>query len=283
MNHLIQQSPEWHNLRKSKIGASDAPAIMEVSPWKTPYQLWVEKLGLAEQKQTIWMKIGIEKEEEARQAFEKETGIIVFPEVVFSNEYDWMMASLDGIDIERKHIVEIKCAGKEDHECAMDGEIPEKYYPQLQHQMIVCNLDKAFYFSYSDNSYKVLEIYRDKEYNSLLIEKESMFFKCLEELNPPSLIDKDFIHRNDEIWKETANKWLEINSKMKSLEKEEKEIRDLLLKMADGRNIKGAGISISKVNRKGSVDYNSIPELKKINLNEYRKDNIISFKISREN
>ncbi len=48
MSALIQHSNEWLELRKNKIGASDAPIIMKVSPWKTPYRLWEEKLGLTE-------------------------------------------------------------------------------------------------------------------------------------------------------------------------------------------------------------------------------------------
>ena len=100
MNVYIQQTPEWLELRRKKIGASDAPCIMGVSPWKTPYELWLEKLTGKEQSQTWAMKEGIRKEEEARTEFEKQTGIIVFPKVLISDKYDWMMASLDGIDIE---------------------------------------------------------------------------------------------------------------------------------------------------------------------------------------
>ena len=119
MSALIQQSNEWLELRKNKIGASDAPVIMHVSPWKTPYQLWEEKLGLKESFSSSAMKRGLEMEESARKAFEKETGLVVFPQVLFHKEHEWMMASLDGIDIEGKNIVEIKCPGKVDHEIAL--------------------------------------------------------------------------------------------------------------------------------------------------------------------
>ena len=42
---------------------------------------------------------------------------------------NWMIASLDGIDIDNKTLVEIKCPGEIDHSCAMDGQVPEKYPP----------------------------------------------------------------------------------------------------------------------------------------------------------
>lgn len=43
--NLLQNTQEWEKFRLQKIGASDAPIIMGVSPWKTPFQLWLEKTG----------------------------------------------------------------------------------------------------------------------------------------------------------------------------------------------------------------------------------------------
>ena len=44
MSALIQQTDEWLEMRRNKIGASDAPIIMEVSPYKKPNQLMEDKL-----------------------------------------------------------------------------------------------------------------------------------------------------------------------------------------------------------------------------------------------
>ena len=219
MSALIQQSNEWLELRKNKIGASDAPVIMHVSPWKTPYQLWEEKLGLKESFSSYAMKRGLEMEERAREAFEKETGLVVFPQVLFHKEHEWMMASLDGIDIEGKNIVEIKCPGKVDHEIALSGNIPEKYFPQLQHQMAICELDKAYYFSYSDNSSKVIVVNRDESYIKNMICKEVEFYDCVQNLTAPRMIERDFIQKEDDIWIETAAKWKQIKNQMTQLEK----------------------------------------------------------------
>lgn len=40
---LKQNSADWTEWRKSGLGASDAPIIMEKSPWSTPYKLYLEK------------------------------------------------------------------------------------------------------------------------------------------------------------------------------------------------------------------------------------------------
>lgn len=146
--NLTQNTPEWHEYRRKKIGASDAPIIMEASPWKTPYQLWLDKTCKMTSPSTLPQKRGLEMEEAARQSFEKMTGMIMFPKVMEHSEIDWMMASLDGIDMEGTAIVEIKCPGQVDHDIAKQGEIPEKYIPQLQHQLAVTGLEMVYYFSF---------------------------------------------------------------------------------------------------------------------------------------
>jgi putative phage-type endonuclease len=148
---LTQNTPEWLEFRRKKIGASDAPIILEVSPWKTPYQLWLEKTSGSLPPSTVRQKRGLELEELARQVFEKKTGMIMFPKVVLHPSLDWMMASLDGIDIDGQAIVEIKCPGQTDHDVAKTGKVPEKYIPQLQHQLAVTGVEIAYYFSFDGN------------------------------------------------------------------------------------------------------------------------------------
>lgn len=191
---MKQNTPEWLEMRKNKIGASDAPVIMEVSPWKTPYQLWEEKLGVRKSPLlTKAMRHGVEMEPIARAEFEKMTGIPVFPEVRFHPEREWMMASLDGVDIEGKYAVEIKCPkSSADHEMAMNGIVPEKYIPQLQHQMEVCGLEMIFYFSFYGSSAKIIEVGRDDTYLCFLVKKESEFWRCIQDFEPP-----ETDHRND--------------------------------------------------------------------------------------
>src|SRR3990167_9543260 len=50
MTTLIKSTTEaeWREVRRQGIGASDAPAIPGLSPWKSPIQLYADKLGLAE-------------------------------------------------------------------------------------------------------------------------------------------------------------------------------------------------------------------------------------------
>lgn len=281
--HCIQQTAEWHEMRQEKIGASDAPIIMGVSPWKTPYQLWEEKVGLSKNnKQTEWMKRGLDLEEEARKVFERETGLIVFPTVMFHKEHEFMMASLDGITIEGKHAVEIKCPGKVDHFKAMSGEIPEKYYPQLQHQLEVTGLDMIYYLSYTKDTWRIIEVQRDQTYIEKLLNEEKKFFKKVKAIEAPSLTPKDFVHKDDDLWRYAAEEWIKCQEQIKQLKEKEEELRVSLICMAGELNACGHGIRVSKFARKGPVDYSEIPELKIMDLDQYRKGIVEGWRLSKE-
>lgn len=280
MSALVQQTPEWLELRKNKIGASDAPVIMEVSPWATPLQLWETKLGFRFTNQTVFMKYGLVTEEAARQAFEQKTGHIVFPAVLFHKEHDWMMASLDGIDIEHKIVVEIKCPGQKDHELALKGSVPDKYYPQLQHQIEVAGVDFAYYWSYTGQSSALIKVDRNQPYIDDMLKKESDFYQCMMDLEAPAMIERDFVDMNDDIWLETAKKWAHVNTQLKSLERIEKDLRSTLIHMAGKSNCKGGGIRLSRSMRKGSIDYAGIDELRGIDLEPYRKPPVESWRLT---
>lgn len=276
---IRQNTPEWLQMRKEKVGASDAPVIMEVSPWKTPYQLWQDKLSTTVPTQNYAMMRGHEMEPVARAAFEKTMDLLVTPMVKIHPKHEWMMASLDGVDPSGEHIVEIKCAGKDDHALAVSGQIPQKYYPQLQHQLEVCQLERAYYFSFDGFNGVVVMVHRDEKYIKEMISKEQEFLECVNEFNPPKLTERDYVQKNDQSWLDIALKWRSINQQMQLLEKQEKSMREQLISLSENQNCIGGGIKISKSIRKGTVDYTKIPEFINVNLDDYRKSPVEYWKI----
>ncbi len=281
MHAYQQNTEEWLEMRKGKIGASDAGVIMEVSPWSTPYALWEEKVGIRPSKpSTRNMERGNALEESAREAFMAMTNIVVFDQVVFHPQYEWMMASLDGIDIEGKHIVEIKCPGPEDHGLAVNGFVPKKYYPQLQHQMEVTGLDNAYYFSYDGKQGVIVNVERDQEYIDQLIKKEAEFYECMQSLEPPKLTERDYVERTDELWVNTAEAWLKIQNELEDLKALEEDLRETLVHLSGKTNSTGCGIKISRVLRKGNIDYKRIPELQGVDVELYRKPTTECWRIS---
>lgn len=278
---MVQGTPEWHEQRKRMIGGSDAPIIMGKSPWKTPYQLWLYKMGIApEEEPTEQMKLGTENEPIARLAFEEQTGILVEPQVVFSEKYPWMIASLDGMDGSMKNIVEIKCCGKADHELAEKGEVPEKYKWQLIHQMIACELEECFYFSFHKGEGICVKYKLEQEPVDQLLDKEREFFRCMEEFEPPMMSDRDFIERNDEEWLEKSRHWLSVHRQVQELNSLEAALRKDLIALAGKSSSRGAGIRLSKTFRRGTIDYKEIEKDLGISLDKYRKAGSESWRLS---
>jgi putative phage-type endonuclease len=273
-----QGSPEWHALRKTKITATDAAVILGVSPWKTRAQLYNEKLS--EETTTFAndrMQRGLALEPIARSLFTIQTGIFVEPAVLVK---DWAMASLDGISEDGTQIVEIKCPGDKDHALSVIGKVPDHYYPQLQHQMYVCDLQEAYYFSFDGVDGVWLKVNRDEDYITKMIEEEQKFYQCLVNKTPPQSSETEYVERDDKEWEQFASRWKLVTDSIKSLEKEEEELRSQLVSLSGQYNTKGAGVSLCQIQRRGSVDYSKIPELKSIDLEVYRKSSITSWRLT---
>lgn len=194
MQNLEQGTPEWLAVRRKHITATDASVILNMNPWKSPYILWREKLGLDElPPPNEAMLRGTEMEPFAREYLCGLTQRHFEPEVVFSSQSPFMMASLDGITLERDIIVEIKCPGKKDHDTAKKGHVPLKYFPQVQHQLYVCELEKALYFSFDGEKGVVLEIYRNERFIDEMLLWEEKFYQCMVSLEPPEKVGSDYI------------------------------------------------------------------------------------------
>jgi putative phage-type endonuclease len=279
MSALIQGSPEWVQMRQSMIGASDAAVILGLSKWATPFQLWEQKLGLRDVEISSAMLRGTAMEEEARKEFENLQGVNVFPEVVFSKVYPWMMASLDGISLDGKTVVEIKCVNKRDHQTALDGHVPDHYYPQCQHQLAVTGLPFMYYFSYDAMNPATVTVLRDDVFIADMIAKENEFYRCMMEFEPPSLCDRDYVERDDEEWKKTADMYLSAQKSRKILEDHEEIYRKELIRLSEGKNSIGGGVKATRFHRKGNVQYAKVPELQGVNLEPYRKPPVETWRI----
>jgi putative phage-type endonuclease len=287
---IEQNTTEWSKFRRNHIGASDAPVILKQSPWKTPYYLWQEKLGLKDgPEENEAMKRGKEKEEQARKGFIKQIGRWHAPHVIKNSSYPFMCASMDGACIYSpgknqpwvvKSAVEIKVPGRLDHECAMDGVIPEKYIPQLMHQMIVCNLESIFYFSWNETSSKILEFARDCDLEIKLLVEEENFWKCVQNLEEPDLTEKDYKMRTDQEFMQAAEEWKKANEMRKNAQEKEDNCRKKLIELAQNDCCRTETLRLTKYMRKGSIPYTEIPLIKEMNLESYRKPPSLLWRIS---
>ncbi len=269
---LEQGSSAWISLRKNKITATDTAKVLGHNPWCSAYALWEEKLGFREvQVLNDKMLEGNILEEKARNRFNLEHSSDYIPLVLEHEINSFQIASLDGMN-SKGEILEIKC-GKASHEMAKEKKIPHYYFCQLQKQMWVAERGYATYMSYrSDDDLIHWIVDRDDKFIKEMNEKESEFyFEYLMKLQSPPLTDKDYVKREDMEWYMAADFYIKAKKEREAKEKEEEQCKEVLLKLSEGKSTKGCGIMVSKIVRKGNVDYNSIPELQSIDLEKYRK------------
>lgn len=211
---IKQGSRDWLDWRGKGLGASDAPAIMGISPWSTPFQLWLEKTGLGERMPSnefavAAMRRGNDLEPVARKLVEAELGLF-FPALAATHDvHEFIRASFDGYHEETNTLLEIKCPSKVDHAEALKGRVPKKYFPQLQHQFLVSGAKTCIYASYDGKeSLALVTVYPDSIYIGRLTQALVSFWGNVNRMEAPVATDKDVKAIVDNV-----NKSLEILQK----------------------------------------------------------------------
>lgn len=181
--NLVQGTLPWLRWRDGGLGGSDAPVVMGVSPYLTAEKLLLEKLGAEHRERNFAMRRGCRLEPQARAAVEKALGMPIAPCCGQDDAEDWLRCSFDGIDFWGEVTVEIKCPNIKEHLATLAGKVPEKYYPQCQHALLVSGTPKLVYASYSqkeglaeDQQLALVEVRPDANYLTQLIAKEREFW-----------------------------------------------------------------------------------------------------------
>lgn len=270
----LQGTQEWIDLRREKITATDASVIMQVNPWKNLHQLYEEKIYGSIRYVNSRMKRGLELEPIARELFISKTGISVTPKIAVKG---WQMASLDGINEDHSVLVEIKCPSDAHHDIAVAGRVPDLYYPQVQHQMHVCNLKKCFYFSFDGFDGVIVEVKKNETYVKQMIEKEWDFYQKIKNKNMPDKYQNLDFNKD---WQDLSAHYIEISDKIKELQFQQEQIKRKIVFLSGEKDSIGAGICLAKFSKKGHVQYHKIPELKGVDVEKYRSSNITGWKIT---
>ena len=263
----------WLEWRREGIGASDAPVIMEVSPYTTVYQLWEEKVFGATEKSNYAIDRGNRIEPLAMNYFMEQTGITVEQQVLATHsEHTWMRASLDGYNRDLGILVEAKSCMN------LPSEVREDHWVQVQHQMAVVDLSKASVVYHNENEGVIFEVERDEKFIAKMIKKEQAFMEKVINLQEPSLSERDFVNQNgSENWKLLSYRYAHAVERIKELEEVKKFLVSQLILEADGKRSEGYGIKLNHITKKGTIDYKNVPSILAMSeeeLNKYRKDPI---------
>lgn len=160
--NLIQGTPEWHAHRASHFNASDAPAMMGCSPYKTRGQLVREfATGAAIEHDAATLQRfadGHRFEELARPLAEKIIGEDLFPVTGTHGKYS---ASFDGLTLLEDKAFEHKSLN-DDLRLAMpvdggDACLPLHYQVQMEHQAMVSGAERVLFMASKWNGDELVE------------------------------------------------------------------------------------------------------------------------------
>lgn len=147
IHNVRQGSAEWLALRRDFFTASEAPAMMGVSPYMTRAELLLMKAtGLAPQevtddKQALFDR-GHEAEAQARAILEAREDCDFYP-IVASD--DNLLASVDGATFDRATLFEHKLYNDALAAQIAAGELGPEYYWQLEQQLLVLGADRVIF------------------------------------------------------------------------------------------------------------------------------------------
>ena len=256
---LEQGSLEWHEHRAKYRNASEAGAVMGVSPYQTPRELWESKNGIGKPFQgNVATDYGIAMEPEALAMFEELWETELEPTVFVDGEYS---ASLDGYSVS-SIMVEIKCPyQKQQSKLWQTEEIPEHYYWQMVHQQMVCKAKRCYFFVYiDDNHYRVTPMLPNQGDIEKLRAAWDDFYA-----NPP---EPKFQNRDDLI--PLAEEYAALKAAADDANKKLKETETQLKQSCEVSSVAG-NVQIQTICKKGTIDYKSIPDIKEVDLESYRK------------
>ena len=282
IERLHQNTREWQQWRRAGIGSSDAPVVMGDSRFKTPRMLWSIKTGKAQEgRESPAARRGRQLEQSARSAYETQTGIQMEPMCLVHQRWDWMRASLDGFSFDGAVVLEIKCPwNTRDQVTVREGKIPVHHYAQLQHQLEVSEAREAHYWSFDGASGILVRVEPDREYIARLVEAEAGFWRRVLENCWPDETEDELDLSADPEWRVAARRYREAKTRLDQAALAEEAARQRLSSMASARRTWGGGVEVVKGARKGAVDYASIPELRQVDLERYRKPPVEVVKIN---
>lgn len=145
---IIQGTPEWHEFRSRHLNASDAPAMMGESPYKTRDELLREKAtgvaaDVSEETQRRF-DAGHRFEALARPLAEKIIGEELYPVVGSEGKFG---ASFDGMTMLGDVIFEHKTLNAALAAISPDEQLPLHYRIQMEHQLMVSGAEKCLFMA----------------------------------------------------------------------------------------------------------------------------------------
>ncbi len=220
----------FHADRLTGVGGSDAAALLGLSPWRTPLQLYLEKVGEgpAPEPPTDAQRWGTMLEALVRQEYCNVTGdTVTVPATMLRHpRYPWMIGHLDGITGSGK-VYEGKTARFATGwgEPGTD-EIPDYYLAQVQHYLMLTGADAADVAVLIHGSdFRIYTVPADPELQALLVEEEGAFWQRVVNRQPPDPVTVEDAARR---WRRSRPQGVQASEEVLALVQQLRDTREAL-------------------------------------------------------
>jgi putative phage-type endonuclease len=186
----------WLAERRKGIGASDAPAAIGLSPWKSKFALWAEKAGLAEPddlSDSEPAEFGIRLERPIAEAFADRTGRVVnmWPqyEIVRDPDRHWLGCTPDAVQESERGEGGLQIKNVSQYKAAewADGP-PLMYEVQCQIEMHVCGWEwETLCCLIGGNKLRYFDLERNDKFLAAMIPELHEFWQRVETRTPPEV------------------------------------------------------------------------------------------------
>lgn len=251
---------DWHELRAKRIGGSDIGAIIGVNPYKSIVDVYVDKTEGSNFKGNELTHWGHMLEGTILKEFSNKHKELIVYEVPYSVVNDFLIANLDGALKDKETgdygVLEIKTTSLWNKKDWEDDVIPQYYYAQVQHYLMLTGYKFAYIaVLIGGQQYKEFKIERSEEDISLIRNKATEFYQenLLKKIPPmPDGSDAYMQHlkkkameiENNEVrelpeFEEIAIRIKELARQKKLIEDEDKLLREKILhKMIEEKTLK---------------------------------------------
>lgn len=181
---------EWLKARKLGLGGSDMAAVLGLSPWRSPIDVWLDKTSdTVEEKESEPMYWGNVLEEVVAQEFAKRSGYKVRNNnfTLQSEKYPYLLANIDREIVGLDAGLECKTANAFKAN-EWDGDnVPDAYYIQCQHYMAVTGKSSWWIACLvGGNTFHYKEIKRNEEVIAAIIDTGAAFWELVESKTMPA-------------------------------------------------------------------------------------------------
>ena len=179
--------------RQYTLGASEIAAVAGLNPWKSGHDVWLSKMGLADDKFNARTRIGeLVEPIIARVYCEDQKVDIAHFGTLTHPKHPWMSATPDFMVGGVRRLGEIKMVGWRSAtfwSSAEDG-VPDYYRPQAEWQMEVCDADECdFAALLGGTDFRIYRIKRDRDLAGMLIDIGAKFWRDHIETKKPPPVD----------------------------------------------------------------------------------------------